>query len=363
MKIQFKEVAFHGASLKLIERANQVAAIYEKKGIALTLRSLFYQFVRRNWIKNTDKDYKNFGHTLSEARLVGLVDWNTLADQHRPRRLPFHFDNMKQKMDFDLDPASYTLDRWAGQDYHVEVMIEKDAILSLYAPVCEELHVGILVNKGYNSQTVMFELSWRLRQYRDRKGVIILYIGDHDPSGNNMVEDIQKRFAMFGLFDEVNLEIKKIALTMAQIRQYRCPPQPLKRADATYRVKKPGTLVDSRAVDYMAAFGDQSWEVDALDPEDGQAILRKAILGYLDQAKFDAVMAKEALEMKKIAPEIKATPTYRRLFKAERLEEARIKREEKKAKLKAKVKRLEAKGLRLTARQELKIARALKVKS
>ena len=52
---------------------------------------------------------------------------------------------------------------------------------------------------------------------------ILLYVGDHDPSGEDMVRDIRERLLRFGVSD---LKIRKIALTWDQIKLYKPPPNP-----------------------------------------------------------------------------------------------------------------------------------------
>jgi len=78
-----------------------------------------------------------------------------------------------------------------------------------------------------------------------KKGVEkILYLGDFDPSGL-LIDQVAAR--------EMKIEVKRIALTMEQIQRYRPPSIPVNRRD-------------SRAKDYIAKYGNQSWEIEALRP-------------------------------------------------------------------------------------------------
>ena len=78
---------------------------------------------------------------------------------------------------------------------------------------------------------------------------MILHLGDHDPSGVDMTRDIQERLRMF----ESDVEVKRIALTMEQIKLYNPPPNPAK-------------ITDSRCQGYIEKYGCESWELDALNP-------------------------------------------------------------------------------------------------
>jgi hypothetical protein len=100
--------------------------------------------------------------------------------------------------------------------------------------------------------------------------VVILYLGDMDPSGQDMVRDVAERLVTFG----AHAEIRKLALTMDQVDQYKPPPNPAK-------------MTDSRAKDYVGKYGNESWEVDALRPDVLRSIIEAEITSLTDQARID----------------------------------------------------------------------------
>lgn len=112
---------------------------------------------------------------------------------------------------------------------------------------------------------------------------VLFYLGDHDPSGEDMVRDIRERLELFG----ANVDVRKLALTMAQIREYEPPPNPAK-------------VTDSRFAAYSAKHGDESWEVDALDPTTLAGIITDAFAETIDVEKMDAVKAKEEADKKRL---------------------------------------------------------------
>ena len=105
----------------------------------------------------------------------------------------------------------------------------------------------------------------------------MLYLGDHDPSGEDMVRDIRDRLTEFGVHDP---DVRKIALTMEQIRKHKPPPNPAK-------------LTDSRAKGYIEKYGDQSWELDALPPRELNRLTEAAIRDVIDIDKYNAVIEEE----------------------------------------------------------------------
>jgi hypothetical protein len=131
-----------------------------------------------------------------------------------------------------------------------------------------------MVNRGYSSASAMYESAQRFRG-ADGSGVLF-YLGDHDPSGEDMVRDVRDRLTMFG----ADVEVEKIALTMDQVEEYDSPPNPAK-------------MTDSRAAGYVEKHGDSSWEVDALPPNVLAEIVHAAIGGVLDQGMMAKIIARE----------------------------------------------------------------------
>jgi hypothetical protein len=56
--IKYVERKFSKPSLKIIEQANGIIAGYVEQGFDLTLRQLYYQFVARDLLANTQRNYK-----------------------------------------------------------------------------------------------------------------------------------------------------------------------------------------------------------------------------------------------------------------------------------------------------------------
>lgn len=279
MKTAFKEYAFKEDALDKIVKANEIIALYTAQGYRLTLRQLYYQFVTRNWITNEERSYKKLAEIVSNGRLAGMIDWEAIEDRGRQPAIPLQFNSLKHRVDSAL--ANYRLPRWEGQSHYVELWVEKQALAGVLEPMAREFHITLMVNKGYSSQSAMYESAQRFIE-QDRSG-LLLYLGDHDPSGEDMVRDIADRMRMF----ECDLEVIKVALTMKQIRQYRPPPNPAK-------------ITDPRAKAYIAEHGDESWEVDALDIPVLHATIRRAIEEVINTDLMDEVIAREESDKKEL---------------------------------------------------------------
>jgi hypothetical protein len=111
---------------------------------------------------------------------------------------------------------------------------------------------------------------------------IVFHFGDMDPSGRDMSRDIVDRLE---LFTRSELRFERLALNMDQVRQYNPPPNPAK-------------ITDSRANGYIAEFGGESWELDALEPAVLEALVRNAIESVVDQDLMDEAMEEQTKHRK-----------------------------------------------------------------
>lgn len=284
-KEAFKDNNFRESSLQTIDKANKIIEQYTAGGYRLTARQLYYQFVSKNWIVNSEKSYKNLTNLISEARLAGLIDWDAIEDRGRVPQRAGEYRDLRQLVDAAL--ASYRLPRLQGQECYVELWVEKQALAGVLWPIAHEHHITLMVNKGYSSQSAMYDSAnrfrYRMENYGCERGVL-LYLGDHDPSGEDMVRDIRDRFEMFGVHD---VDVEKVALTMAQIKQYRPPPNPAK-------------ITDPRAAAYIEKYGEHSWEVDALPPDVLNELIEGHISALLDTEKVEEIKEQEEKDKKEL---------------------------------------------------------------
>jgi len=277
-KIQYGPgVRFSNSTLNIIQVANEIIEEYLLQGFDLTLRQLYYQFVARDYIANKQTEYKRLGDILNNARLAGLVDWNAIVDRTRFLRSPSYWDSPEGVI--RSAAYSFKVDKWQDQKCRIEAWIEKDALVGVIESVCSKNEIPYFSCRGYVSQSEMWSAAQRIKRYyesREQK-TIILHLGDHDPSGIDMTRDISERISMFlsrdfdwtpGIFG-----IERIALNMDQIRQYNPPPNPAKTTDSRY---------DS----YIRIHGQESWELDALDPRTLSDLISNIVDQHIDRDKW-----------------------------------------------------------------------------
>jgi len=282
MKIFFRHSPMNKTSLKRLAIINNIVEEYQSQGLVLTLRQLYYQLVSRDIIANKQTEYKKLGRLLLEGRMCGIVDWEAIDDRLRVVQKSSSWNNPKDII--NSAAYSFALPRQQGQKRHVEVWIEKDALSGVVERVVAPYHIPLMVNRGYSSASAMhdaFERFWRAAQRG--QSVSIIYLGDHDPSGKDMIRDIHDRITEFmngPKYLPFKFHITGIALTMDQIEEYDPPPNPAK-------------ITDPRATQYIEEFGESSWEVDALRPEVLNQIITDAITERIDMDLYKSILEKE----------------------------------------------------------------------
>lgn len=279
--IQYLETKkFRQASLEIIELADRIATAYKANGYNLTLRQLYYQFISRDFFPNTEQSYNRLGAIINDARLQGMIDWDHIEDRGREAHQVDWLGVEAPTIEDQIRYLQYrhSLDLWRGQERRVEVRVEKQALEEVAEKAAGKFRVGYFACKGYVSQSEMWAAGNRLREALDEgQEPLILRLGDHDPSGIDMTRDIQERLSMFA---ESDIEVRRLALNMPQIRELNPPPNPAK-------------LSDSWAASYVHRYGTESWELDAISPDRLVDLITDEIAGEVDHVKFNEARAEE----------------------------------------------------------------------
>ena len=267
--------SFRADTQTRINQANQIIVEYQAQGFKLTLRQLYYQFVSRDLIPNTVQSYKSLGDVVNDGRLAGLIDWDAIEDRTRNLRSSPHWSSPRSIVRACAD--QFAVDLWDGQKNYVECWIEKDALVGVIEGICTELDVPYFACRGYTSQSEMWGAAQRLIE-REKVGkkTFIIHLGDHDPSGIDMTRDIQARLELFGS----TAVIDRIALNFDQIENYNPPPNPAKTTDSRYE-------------SYRALHGEESWELDALEPRTIVDLIRDEIEAHINQDAWEEASARQ----------------------------------------------------------------------
>ena len=274
-KIEYTPRKFGESSLEIIAWANDIIQSYQAQGYKLTLRQLFYQGVSRDLLANTVQNYKRLGSIISDARLAGMIDWDSIEDRTRELKNTSYWNSPADII--SAVAQQYRTDKWIDQEYRVELWIEKEALAGVFERVCNSLDVPFFCCRGYTSQSEMWVAAQRLIRHTEAgQYAYILHFGDHDPSGIDMTRDIRDRLALF----ECDMELERMALNMDQVEQYKPPPNPAKETD-------------SRFTGYIRRFGDESWELDALEPQLLADLVRRRVRELIEAVPWNKAVNAE----------------------------------------------------------------------
>lgn len=281
-------------------------------GEKLTLRQIYYKLVVLRAFENNINNYKRLSERLVKARERGHVDDSRIEDRAREivggdcsLRDPDEF-YMDRENSFRDSWSDYSRPFWLDQKYYVEVFIEKNTLIRIVSSVANRYHVTTCVGRGYSSYSYVNEAVKRIirncQQFSpdpeyDRSPVI-LYLGDHDPSGVDMVRDLEYRLRKYGLnVPEDYPIVRKIGVTREQIEKYDLPTDPL-----TLSKRKN----DKRSKKFIEEHGVQVVELDVFDNEQLKSIVKAGIEEYIDPTPWNHHLEESNREREEIKKRIEA---------------------------------------------------------
>ncbi len=114
----------------------------------------------------------------------------------------------------------------ADQPVLVEVWPEKSTMDDILGPLCRDLGVNLASGKGFESITHSLALLRRAEQYPSRRAVV-LYISDHDKSGNQMPVSVARHLQFWAARLGIDAEVlvQPVVLTAGQVAHYSKLPQ------------------------------------------------------------------------------------------------------------------------------------------
>ena len=274
-----------------------VNEVMEQYTVRLTVRQIYYRMVSPPYqlFPNTVQSYKGFDHMLTRAREKADVDWRRIED--RARRTEGGDSGFRDPESYVasliswLNADMYDRKMWLNQSQLVEVWVEKDALATLFSSVTVGFKTVLFPTRGYSSFTGVMEAITRFKDAVEQsKPVTILHFTDHDPSGLNMTEDLENRLRKYRAGD---VTVKRVMLTIEQVKKYGLAPNPTKKAD-------------SRTPRYVAQYGDECWELDAVDPDELQKLVGEYVAAEVNEEIWDRTLKEIEEEKKMIGNAIKA---------------------------------------------------------
>jgi hypothetical protein len=246
-------------------------------GKPMTVRQVFYQATVRGIVEKVETGYSKVQVDLTKMRRDATLPYDWLADNTRWQRKPRTFDSVEQALQDTA--ALYRKSLWRDADCYVEVWLEKDALSGVILPITATFDVPLMVARGYASLSFLYSAAEHISALD--VPAFIYHLGDFDPSGVNAGEKIEA--TLHELAPDAEIIFERLAVTRAQIRDWRLPTRPTKKSDT--RAK---------------GFGKISVELDAIDPNDLRDLVQQAIERHLPSQQYEVLKAAEESERKLI---------------------------------------------------------------
>jgi hypothetical protein len=242
----------------------------DAEGVRLTLRGLFYRLVSEALIPNLDARYKRLSRLTAGRRRDG--EFPDLHESVRAIDVPTSWRSPEEAL-ADLR-RWYRRDRTETQERTVILGVEKRAQADYLASWFDEYGLPVVAMAGYSSQTLVDRVLRYVAAY-DREAVV-LYAGDFDPSGEDMLRDLGVRLP--------GVELRRVALTPEQVEAFGLP-------------EMMGKASDSRAAGFERRHGRLvQVELEALPPAELHRLYDEALAPLWDMSSFEAVLAREEQE-------------------------------------------------------------------
>lgn len=234
---------------------------------------------------NTDKDWTWLSeHAAKSARWLGYIPFEQIVDQRnaapiveifkRPDPVPYITVGINVEIPDaeDIIPRADVEDFTGTQPYKLVIFGEKSSLADVLRPLAREYKADLYLPTGEISDTQIHTMARVAAD--DGRPMVVLTFSDADPAGWQMPISIARKLQAFraGLYPQIEFQVRRVALTPDQVREYGLPSTPLKNEE-------------KRADKWRQAMGTEQTEIDALAslrPDLLVTIVREALDPFFD---------------------------------------------------------------------------------
>jgi len=253
---------------------NEAARIARSYSTAVTLRQLHYRLVASGigGYQNTQTCYKQLSSLTAEERRNGTFP--QLSDRTRGVERPLSFSTPAQAIASII--AWYRRDYTEGQEFQTWVLYEKATLGAQIESWTGPYGIPTAALRGYSSESLEREIFEAMND--DGRPVVVWYVGDLDPEG----EDIERNFQDQAARQDIEFEHwERLTVLPTQIGPLGLVPNP-------------GKASSSRAAGFIRKYGRLfQIETEAVDPAVLEALVIDAITNSF---YFDEDVRQESLE-------------------------------------------------------------------
>lgn len=253
-----------------------------------TVRQIYYLGIGTLWEKDSGgsrKVYNTVCRLIGEMRETEMLPWGWIADNTRWFRKRTMFNSPEHIL--QSVASTYRRDLWARQPIHVEVWCESDSIAGVLDDITVPAGLALFPCRGQSSKTFVYEAT---QSYRNlHKPVVILYVGDWDPTGLAIPFSIEDRMGRYSVGAGLDVELRRVAVTAEDVASGQFISHSVNANDPNYR----------RFVahcELMELAPQTAVEVEAVPPDQLRQRLEDAIDELVDGRVWNAALAAEQSE-------------------------------------------------------------------
>lgn len=263
----------------LLEQVQLVLEEYREQ-LPLTCRQIFYRLVGRFSYPKDERAYRRLTEMLGLARRGRVIPFDAIRDDGAAVVRPALWETSDDWLSAVVQQASRVrLSPWQRQSRYVEVICEAGGMVPMLARVADRFGVTVRSGGGFDSITAKHDLAQHFAA--QGKPVIVLHIGDFDPSGEALWMNLSEDVSAFCRSLGADLYVERLAVTPRQQQQYSLPTAPAKPKD----VKNRASMWDADA---------ETVQAEALPPDLLQMLLEGALEKWIDQDALAATLEEEA---------------------------------------------------------------------
>jgi len=256
----------------VVDAAKEVLDEYHAQ-LPLTLRQIFYRLVARGIINKDENSYKRLGDYMVKARRAHMIDMDVIRDDGFSMSYINTFEDGDDVIGYYRRIANrLNVDRQRGQQTRLMIWCEAQGMKPMLERVANYYGVVVASSGGFDSLTTKHDIA---RDLSDQGDVIVLHLGDHDPSGVHMFSSLDEDINEFIDYYGGTVEFIRLAVTPEQIDDYQLPTAPPKKTDR------------------RSFEGNETVQCEAIPPDVLLDIVRDAIEGWFDMDLFEEVLEEE----------------------------------------------------------------------
>jgi len=297
---------------RLRQFATILLGIQEKLDFKVSSRGWAYQLEQLRWI-NKDQ-FDKVEEAINTARKRGYLPVDFVAEEAARQFSGVEIPSTGEPRDIVprflhgiIDGWRYfTPEWWEGEEYYIQVVVEKIDLKTLFEPVCHSFHIPIANSKGWSSVLQRAEYARRFKQAEDMGlKCVLLYCGDHDPDGLRISDTLRKNLSdlsdiVWGDgtlgYNPENLIVDRFGLNLDFINENKLTwiDNLITGSGKDLNDPKHPNYDLAYLKEYKKAIGIRKCEANAIVviPEAAREMMRQVILSYLGDDAPDRFRAK-----------------------------------------------------------------------